>query len=139
MSAYPRAGNLAAYQTVATHGGVAASDPHGLIIMLLDGAMERIAAARGYMANSVHAEKGRLLGRAVAIVDELRISLDRTRGGELAENLEALYDYIGRQLMRANAENRPDLLDEVTGLLHEIRTAWIAIPAEARAARAGGK
>jgi flagellar secretion chaperone FliS len=139
MSAYPRAGNLAAYQTVATHGGVAASDPHGLIIMLLDGAMERIAAARGFMANNVQAEKGRLLGRAVAIVDELRISLDTARGGELAQNLEALYDYIGRQLMRANAENRLDLLDEIAGLLQEIRSAWIAIPPEARAARPTGK
>lgn len=139
MSAYPRAGNLAAYQTVATHGGVAASDPHGLIVMLLDGAMERIAAARGYMANNVFSEKGRLIGRAAGIVDELRISLDLVRGGTLAQNLEALYDYIGRQLLRANAENRLDLLDEVTGLLQEIRTAWIAIPADARTARAPGK
>jgi flagellar protein FliS len=139
MSAYPRAGNLAAYQTVATHGGVAASDPHGLIVMMLDGAMERIAAARGYMANNVFSEKGRLIGRAAGIVDELRISLDLVRGGTLAQNLEALYDYIGRQLLRANAENRLDLLDEVTGLLQEIRTAWIAIPADARTARAPGK
>ncbi len=139
MSAYPRAGNLAAYQTVATHGGVAASDPHGLIVMLLDGAMERIAAARGFMTNGVLAEKGRLIGRAAAIVDELRVSLDPARGGELARNLEALYDYIGRQLMRANAENRPDLLDEASGLLQDIRTAWIAIPMEARTARAAVK
>lgn len=139
MSAYPRAGSLAAYQTVATHGGVAASDPHGLIVMLLDGALERIAAARGFMANGMQAEKGRLIGRAVAIVDELRISLDSARGGELARNLEALYDYIGRQLMRANAENRVDPLDEVSSLLQDIRAAWIAIPAEARAARSAGK
>lgn len=132
MSAYPRAGNLAAYQTVATHGGVAASDPHRLILMLLDGAMERIAAARGYMANNVYAEKGRLIGRVLAIIDELRVSLDTERGVELARNLEALYDYIGRQLMRANVENRVELLDEVTTLLQEIRTAWIAIPAESR-------
>ena len=133
MSAYPRAGNLAAYQTVATHGGVAASDPHGLILMLLDGAMERTAAARGFMANHVFAEKGRLIGRVVAIVDELRMSLDPVQGGELAKNLDALYDYISRQLLRANLENRAELLDEVTGLLKEIRTAWIAIPPEARA------
>jgi flagellar protein FliS len=132
MSAYPRSGNLAAYQTVATHGGVAASDPHRLILMLLDGALERVAAARGYMANSVYAEKGWLIGRVLAIVDELRVSLDTERGGDLARNLEALYDYIGRQLLRANVENRIDLLDEVTTLLQEIRTAWIAIPAESR-------
>lgn len=133
MSVYPRAGNLAAYQTVATHGGVAASDPHGLILMLLDGALERTAAARGFMANRVYAEKGRLISRVVAIVDELRMSLDPVQGGELAKNLDALYDYISRQLLRANLENRAELLDEVTGLLKEIRTAWIAIPPEARA------
>jgi flagellar secretion chaperone FliS len=139
MSGYPRAGNLAAYQTVATHGGVAASDPHGLVLMLLDGAIERISSARGFMANRVLAEKGQLIGRAVAIIDELRVSLDMTQGGELAQNLGSLYDYIGRQLMKANAENRVDLLDEVCGLLQEIRSAWIAIPPGARAARGAGR
>jgi len=139
MSAYPRAGNLAAYQTVATHGGVAASDPHGLILMLLDGALERVSAARGFMANRLIAEKGQTLSRAMAIVDELRVSLDTEKGGELARNLGALYDYIGRQLIRANAENRIDILDEVTQLLQEIRTAWIGIPLEARSTRVVGK
>ena len=71
MSAFPRGKNLSAYQTVATHGGVAASDPHGLILMLLDGALERIATARGCIANKSMGDKSQLLNRAFQIVEEL--------------------------------------------------------------------
>jgi flagellar protein FliS len=136
MSAYPRGKNLSAYQSVAAHGGVAASDPHGLILMLLDGALDRVAKARGCIANRTMGDKSQLLSRAFSIVEELRLSLDLSKGGPLAANLSDLYDYICRQLTRANAENKVEILDEVTSLLQEIRVAWIAIPQEFRAARA---
>jgi flagellar secretion chaperone FliS len=136
MSAYPRGKNLSAYQSVAAHGGVAASDPHGLILMLLDGALDRIASARGCIVNNSISDKNQLLTRAYAIVEELRYSLDLSKGGPLAANLGDLYDYVCRQLSRANAENRVEILDEVTGILQEIRVAWIAIPQELRASRA---
>lgn len=139
MSAYPRGKNLSAYQSVAAHGGVAASDPHGLILMLLDGALERIATARGCIANQSMGDKSQLLSRAFQIVEELRVSLDLSQGGPLAANLSDLYDYICRQLTRANAENKVEILDEVTMLLQEIRVAWIAIPQELRASRASFK
>ena len=66
--AYTRS-NLAAYQTVAVHGGVAASDPHRLVLMLMDGAIERIMAARGAIENGIPEARSRLLHRAVAILD----------------------------------------------------------------------
>ena len=59
MQAYSKS-NLAAYQSAAAHGGVAASDPHGLIVLLMDGALERIATARGCMQRGETAEKVRL-------------------------------------------------------------------------------
>lgn len=139
MSAYPRGKNLSAYQSVAAHGGVAASDPHGLILMLLDGALERISAARGCITNKAMGDKSQLLSRAFQIVEELRVSLDLSKGGPLAANLSDLYEYICRQLTRANAENKVEILDEVTALLQEIRVAWIAIPQELRASRASFK
>ena len=132
MQAYSRASNLAAYQSAAAHGGVAASDPHRLIVMLMDGALERIATARGCMQRGDTAEKARLINRAVSIVGELRNSLDLKAGGPLAVNLGELYDYMGRRLLKATTENRVEMLDEVVKLLHEIRTAWVAIPNEAR-------
>jgi flagellar secretion chaperone FliS len=130
--AMSHAAKLAAYSSAQAHGGVAAADPHRLIVMLLDGAIERISTARGCMARGDTAEKARLINRAVSIIGELRNSLDPKAGGQLAANLGELYDYMGRRLLKATAENRVELLDEVNKLLHEIRTAWVAIPGEAR-------
>jgi flagellar protein FliS len=129
MSAYPNKSSLAAYRSVAAHGGVAAADPHQLIVMLLDGALERIAGAKGAIQHGSSETRNRLLHRTVAIIDELRSSLNLAAGGEIAANMADLYDYSGRLLMRANMENRADLLDEVSHLLREIRSAWIQIPA----------
>jgi flagellar secretion chaperone FliS len=119
---------LAAYQSVAVHGGIAADDPHHLILMLMDGALQRIAAARGSLERRDLAQKAQLLQRTVAIIAELRGSLDRQRGGDLAQNLAELYEYMTRQLLRANAENKAHFLDEVAGLLGEVRAAWVAVP-----------
>lgn len=123
---------MAAYQSAAAHGGVAASDPHGLVVMLMDGALERIVTARGCMQRGEMIEKARLLNRAVSIVGELRSSLDLSAGGQIAVNLSELYDYMCRRLLTATSENRVEMLDEVTRLLHEIRGAWVAIPPQAR-------
>ena len=132
MLGHARSSNLAAYQSAAAHGGVAASDPHRLIVMLLDGAIERIATARGCMQRSETAEKGRLINRAISIVGELRTSLDLRNGGQIAANLAELYDYICRRLLSATTENKVEMLDEVSSLLHEIRSAWLAIAPGAR-------
>lgn len=135
MSAYSRASNMAAYQSAAAHGGVAASDPHRLVVMLMDGALERIATARGCMQRGDMVEKARLLNRAISIVGELRGSLDISAGGQIALNLSELYDYMCRRLLTATSENRLEMLDEVSHLLNEIRGAWVQIPQQARAAR----
>ena len=135
MSAYSRHQQLAAYHSVAAHGGVAQDDPHRLVLMLMDGAQQRLQAARGCMERGDRAQKAQLLQRVLAIIDELRASLDPQRGGALAHNLGDLYEYMGRQLIRANVEDRMASLDEVLALLAEIRSAWVAIgPEPARAA-----
>ena len=125
-----------AYNSVAAHGGVAAADPHRLILMLMDGALERIAQARGRMEHKELAEKNRLLHTATSIIDELRSSLDLRSGGVIAANLDDLYDYMARQLIAANLQNKPEILDEVSHLLREIRSAWVLLPPEACGQRA---
>jgi flagellar protein FliS len=126
MPAYPNNSSLAAYRSVAAHSGVDAADPHRLIVMLMDGALERIGAARGSMEHGQLDTRNHLIHRAVEIVQELHASLNMEAGGELA----VLYDYSSRQLVRANLENRPELLEEVANLLRQIRSAWIQIPAQ---------
>jgi flagellar secretion chaperone FliS len=132
MAASPHATKLAAYTSASRHGGVAAADPHGLVVMLMDGAIERIRAAQGCIERGDMAEKAQLVHRAVAIIGELRGSLDLSAGGEIAAKLSDLYDYMSRRLLKGTLENRVDLLDEVSKLMHEVRGAWVAIPAEAR-------
>lgn len=128
----PHASKLAAYSSAQAHGGVAAADPHRLVVMLMDGALERITTARGCLTRGETAEKARLINRAVSIIGELRSSLDLKGGGQIAANLGELYDYMCRRLLKATAENRAEILDEVVRLLNEIRNAWVAIPNEAR-------
>lgn len=137
MAASPYAAKIAAYSSASAHGGVAAADPHKLTLMLMDGALERIAMARGCIERKDTSEKAKLLNRAVSIIGELRNSLDMSKGGPIAANLGELYDYMCRQLLKANADNNAAPLEHVSALLREIRGAWAAIPAEARTRPAG--
>ena len=133
MAFPPNASKLAAYRSTSAHAGVAAADPHRLVVMLMDGALDRIATARGLMSHGGVAETAQLLQRAIAIIDELRNSLNIKAGGELAHNLDALYEYMCMRLVQANAANKPEWLDEVSRLLNEIRSAWLQLPAQGRA------
>ena len=110
--------------------------PHRLIQMLMDGALDKIALAKGYMENDKIAEKGSHVSWAILIIAGLRASLDVSAGGAVAENFEALYDYMKRRWVEANLKNNPAILNEITFLLKQIRQAWMAIPAELRNATA---
>ena len=134
MSSYAGRNNLAAYQSVSVHGGVATEDPHRLVLMLMDGALERIAEAHGCIENGDIVRKAKLLSQAVHIITELRSSLDLVKGGDLAKNLDSLYDYMTRQLARGNAESKIHYLDEVASLMSQIRSAWVAVPMALRSA-----
>jgi flagellar secretion chaperone FliS len=130
VSGLARNRKLAAYQSISAHGGVAAADPHRLVLMLMDGAIERLAIARGCLERNQRgdvARKAQAVTQSMHIIGELRSSLNLAQGGALAHNLRDLYEYMLRQLLRANAENRVECINEVAGLLAEIRSAWIAI------------
>lgn len=124
MNAYSAVQN---YASVKVHSGVESATPHRLIQMLFEGALERIAQAKGAMTQNQIARKGELISKAVAIVGGLQGSLNDKEGGMLAANLDGLYDYIIRRLSQANYENNPEYLDECGRLLGEIKSAWDAI------------
>lgn len=114
---------LRQYQQTSVSAVFTAS-PHKLIEMCLAGALERVAIAKGAMQRGELGEKSRRISAAVAIVEHLRLSLDRAAGGELASNLDRLYDYIIRRLAQANADNEPAMLDEVRELLGQVKQGW---------------
>lgn len=124
----------AQYRKVGVQSNVEAASPHKLIAMLLDGAVGKIHAARGLMEQHQTAAKGEQISWALAIIDGLRGALDLKAGGTVANNLDALYDYVMRRLVRANLENDLAALDEVLGLLNEIRAGWNGIAPASEAA-----
>lgn len=106
------------------------ASPHKLIEMCLAGALERVAIAKGAMQRGDISEKARRIAAAIAIVEHLRLSLDAKAGGELAKNLDALYDYVIRRLAHANSVNDAEALDEVTGLIGQIKAGWDGLAAQ---------
>jgi flagellar protein FliS len=129
MNPYQAAQN---YSSVKTQTNVLDASPHRLIQMLFEGALERIAQAKGAMLQNQVARKGELITKAVNIVGGLQGSLNDKEGGQLAANLDSLYDYIIRRLSRANYENDPAILDECGRLLGELKAGWDAISNEVR-------
>ncbi|CAM5619838.1 Flagellar protein FliS OS=Stutzerimonas stutzeri OX=316 GN=CXK95_10375 PE=3 SV=1 [Stutzerimonas stutzeri] len=115
------------YQQVGVKAQVTEADPHRLIQMLMQGGLDRIAQARGAMEREAFAEKGVLIGKAINIIGGLRDVLDKEAGGELATNLERLYEYMTMRLFEASRHNDVSKLDEVAKLLGEIKSGWDGI------------
>jgi flagellar protein FliS len=95
----------------------------------MDGALDRLSVAKGYMQRKEVQRKVVAIDRIMSIVDGLRMSLDHSVNAEMSENLENLYDYMNRRLLLANINNDEAALDEVASLLKELKEAWDAIPA----------
>lgn len=114
-----------AYAKVGMETGVIAANPHKLIVMLFEGAQVALNTALKAMASGNIAEKGKAISKAIMIIDNgLRASLDKSVGGQIAANLDALYEYMSSRLLVANLNNQPDVVEEVLGLLNEIKSAW---------------
>jgi len=117
-----------AYSSTQTYSGVAYADPHSLITQMFDGALRRIAQAKGAIERKDIPEKGNHIGHAVAIIGGLEGCLDHEKGGELSRNLADLYEYMNLRLAEANINNDLEKLNEVTQLILEIKGAWVKIP-----------
>lgn len=124
-----------AYAKVGVETGVLAASPHKLIVMLFDGALVAVAMGLQHMKAREIERKGLAISKAIMIIDNgLRASLDKKVGGEIAENLDALYAYMSQRLMMANLKNQPEILEEVHTLLKDLKSAWDAIGSSAQTA-----
>ena len=127
MNAIKKRG-LHQYGRVSVGSEVEYASPHRLIQMLMEGALEKIASAKGFMLRNEIEAKGQHISWAISIIGGLQSSLDLETGGEVAQNLDDLYSYIGRRLLDANVNNDPEALDVVMALLLEIKGAWDVMP-----------
>ena len=124
-----------AYSRIGAETGVMTADPHKLVLMLFEGARLAIAEARLHMQRNEIAAKGEAISKAIMIIDHgLKASLDVEAGGEMAEKLYALYEYMTNRLLIANLRNELKALEEVGRLLAELHGAWEAIKAPNAAA-----
>jgi flagellar protein FliS len=121
-----------AYKKGGLKQDIASADPHKLTLMLMQGALDKMAYAKGCMERKDFAGKSEHLSRSTAIIINLRDTLDLQAGGEVAENMYALYDYMVQRLTDANIQNSIEILDEISGLLAPIRDAWLQIPESAK-------
>lgn len=123
-----RQSGVSAYAKVEIETGVTSASPHKLIVMLFDGALVSVTTAIAHMKAGNIPAKGVAISKAIMIIDSgLRASLDKKVGGEIAEGLDALYEYMASRLLQANLKNQVDILEEVQRLLTDLRGAWNAI------------
>ena len=114
-----------AYANVGLETGVLAASPHQLIIMLYEGAELAVRMAIKHMNEGDLARKSAAITKASTIILEgLSAALDARQGGDLANQLAALYDYMNKRLMLAHLNNQTAPLEEVLGLLRELHGAW---------------
>lgn len=127
MAGFSNATAARKYASVGLESGVNSAHPHRLIAMLFDGALLALARARLGIVNKDIALRSSATSKAIQIIDEgLKAALVDT-GNELASNLRALYDYMGRRLLFASLKNDMGAIDEVSRLLNELKDAWNAI------------
>ena len=129
------------YQSISVQTSIMDADPHRLIQLLFDGAMQNMSAARGFIERKDIENRNARINKAIEIIGGLRTFLDKEKGGEVAVNLERLYAYLEFRLFQANAKNSIDYVDECLALLRQVKSAWdeirpIVIPPQAPAASA---
>jgi len=119
---------MAGYKMVGQVGRVDYANQVELVQMLFSALLESMSEAEGHMQRGSVELKCKSIARADKIVQGLRITLDHEQGGELARNLDALYEYVSRRLLHANLRNDVESLQEARGLMADISSAWEMLP-----------
>ena len=123
-------GSLQAYKKVSVDSQLTAASPHKIVQMLMAGAIERLIQGKAAMQAGNIPVKGERLGKALDIIISLRSCLSMDDGGDIAKNLDQLYEFMITQISAANHKNDPQPIDDVIGIIREIKSAWDQIPNE---------
>ncbi|HNP34435.1 MAG TPA: flagellar export chaperone FliS [Woeseiaceae bacterium] len=120
-----------AYESIDLQSRVEGATPHRLIQLMMERALAKIGLAAKQMVDGNVHDKGNNISGAISIVNGLQASLNHKANARIAENFDALYAYMTRRLLEANLQNDAGKLNEVSGLLRELKEAWDAIADDA--------
>ena len=123
-------GSMKAYKSVALDSQKTVASPYQVVKMLLAGVLERLAKSRVAIDQNNYEQRSELISSALLILAELRLSLDHEAGGEIADNLDKLYEFIMGELIEANSNNKHEKVEIASRVLREIKDAWDSIPLE---------
>ena len=99
-----------------------------LIVMCYEHAIRFLKQAKEHYERKEYIEKGKSLQRALDIIAELKLSLDFERGGEIARNLESIYNFLIKTLLEADINRKLQDFDNAVTILEELKNAWVNIP-----------
>ena len=119
------------YASLNKSTAVEEANPHQLIQMLYQGALDNLMQSLGHIERKEYEAKGQTIGRAITIIGGLQGFLDHEKGGDLSRNLDSLYDYMAVRLYEATSENDLEKVKEVINLLREVKQGWDGIAEEA--------
>jgi flagellar secretion chaperone FliS len=119
---------MESYGAVRVDARVVDANSAQLVLMLFDGLIENVLDAKRHMMLKEIRQKGEHINRASRIIIGLQSTLNFEKGGDLALNLDDLYNYFLRRLIAANASNDPAIMDEIYDLVGQIRLAWLTLP-----------
>lgn len=123
---------IKAYKSVGVKDDLAVADPHRVIQLLMQGALENMAKAKGCITRNDYAGKAQAISKSMAIISALQSSLDMKVGGEISTNLYDLYEFMNNQLLIASREKDGEKIQVVMDLLLTIKSAWDQIPVDDR-------
>ncbi|MBT1795238.1 flagellar export chaperone FliS [Enterobacter hormaechei subsp. xiangfangensis] len=134
---YTKTGN-SAYSSVSLDSQITGATPHQLIVLLYDGAINAMRRAEIYFQSGNIARRGEMISRAINIIDNgLRAGLNHEVGGQIAADLERLYEYISRSLLEANLNKSGEMLPHLISLMVDMAETWKAIDPQARQVKHG--
>lgn len=128
MGAMFRMQAIKQYQHSSVDAVAGTATPHQLVAMLLEGALDRLARARGALRNGDRIGKLSSVASTISIIEYLKLSLDLDAGGAIAQRLSDLYEFCLGHLAKANAADDPHMLDQVANVLRPLKQGWDEMP-----------
>jgi flagellar protein FliS len=119
---------LAQYGQIKNDTQTTYASPHQLMLMLFDGAIESMSFTIGAIQNNNFELRSKQNSRSITIINGMRECLDMETGGELADNLYSLYQYMTKELFKASFKNDADTIKNIQTMLKDIRGSWEKIP-----------